>query len=366
MSSHNYGWTGSNLRSLRKSVGISYVQLSSLTNISISSLKNYEDGRTEPGIAAVITLADFFGVSVDFLIDRSNEKDTPSVMMDYYEQFNAERKKLYENRLMAGRKAVEIPDGIEHPWPYNLIAEIFDVLSYNKVYLSEEDTEKLKTFISPLPEPHKNTILNILADPKLSPISDDQMDGLNCAMETLSDREQKAVHLYYKDGKNLDEIGKEFGVTRERIRQIIRKGVRKLRHPSRTKLIRYGVRGLELQSAKEKERLIQEKMKDIEKLTEQLESMEENVKKISEEKGMEEYVVAGIPVPLEELELSVRSYNCLKRRNVRTSNDIIELINDKTLHKVRNLGKKSVEEIFEKLNEYCGTDFSEVEYFKAS
>ena len=58
----------------------------------------------------------------------------------------------------------------------------------------------------------------------------------------LSDREQKVLQLRFGlvDGKprTLEEVGKEFNVTRERIRQIEAKALRKLRHPSRSKKLR--------------------------------------------------------------------------------------------------------------------------------
>ena len=59
---------------------------------------------------------------------------------------------------------------------------------------------------------------------------------------TLTDREQKVLKLRFglEDGKarTLEEVGKEFNVTRERIRQIEAKALRKLRHPSRSKKLR--------------------------------------------------------------------------------------------------------------------------------
>lgn len=65
---------------------------------------------------------------------------------------------------------------------------------------------------------------------------------LNEVLETLTDREEKVLRLRYGllDGKThtLEEVGKEFGVTRERIRQIEGKALRKLRQPSRQKKLR--------------------------------------------------------------------------------------------------------------------------------
>lgn len=61
-------------------------------------------------------------------------------------------------------------------------------------------------------------------------------------LKTLSDREAKVLRLRYglDDGKmhTLEEVGEEFNVTRERIRQIEAKALRKLRHPSRSKLLK--------------------------------------------------------------------------------------------------------------------------------
>ena len=64
-------------------------------------------------------------------------------------------------------------------------------------------------------------------------------DELYAVMKDLTDREEKVLRLRYglDDNKprTLEEVGKEFGVTRERIRQIEAKAIRKLRHPSRAK-----------------------------------------------------------------------------------------------------------------------------------
>ena len=61
-------------------------------------------------------------------------------------------------------------------------------------------------------------------------------------LDTLTPREEKVLRLRYgiDDGKprTLEEVGKEFNVTRERIRQIEAKALRKLRHPSRSKTLK--------------------------------------------------------------------------------------------------------------------------------
>ena len=61
-------------------------------------------------------------------------------------------------------------------------------------------------------------------------------------LSTLTEREQKVLRLRFgmSDGRarTLEEVGKEFDVTRERIRQIEAKALRKLRHPSRSRKLR--------------------------------------------------------------------------------------------------------------------------------
>ncbi len=65
---------------------------------------------------------------------------------------------------------------------------------------------------------------------------------LDNVLETLTDREEKVLRMRFGllDGRSrtLEEVGREFGVTRERIRQIEAKALRKLRHPSRSKKLK--------------------------------------------------------------------------------------------------------------------------------
>ncbi len=67
-------------------------------------------------------------------------------------------------------------------------------------------------------------------------------EQLNEVLGTLTDREQKVLRLRFglDDGRQrtLEEVGKEFDVTRERIRQIEAKALRKLRHPSRSRKLK--------------------------------------------------------------------------------------------------------------------------------
>ncbi|MCI8500679.1 MAG: sigma-70 family RNA polymerase sigma factor, partial [Oscillospiraceae bacterium] len=67
-------------------------------------------------------------------------------------------------------------------------------------------------------------------------------EQLGDVLSTLTEREEKVLRLRFglEDGRSrtLEEVGKEFNVTRERIRQIEAKALRKLRHPSRSKRLK--------------------------------------------------------------------------------------------------------------------------------
>ena len=96
----------------------------------------------------------------------------------------------------------------------------------------EEDDSHLGDFIqdSEIKEPAESASYNMLRQ------------QLSEVMQTLSPRECKVLRLRFglEDGRahTLEEVGREFDVTRERVRQIEAKALRKLRHPSRSKILK--------------------------------------------------------------------------------------------------------------------------------
>ncbi len=82
-----------------------------------------------------------------------------------------------------------------------------------------------------------------VATPKKEAFKMLQKEEIEKLLETLSDREKHVLKMRYglTDGKpkTLEEVGQYFGVTRERIRQIEVKALRKLRHPSRSRFLKF-------------------------------------------------------------------------------------------------------------------------------
>lgn len=63
-----------NLRMLRESMGLSQEKLASLTGLTSRRIFSYERESNEPDIETLALLADFFGVSIDFLVGRTSDK----------------------------------------------------------------------------------------------------------------------------------------------------------------------------------------------------------------------------------------------------------------------------------------------------
>ncbi len=98
--------------------------------------------------------------------------------------------------------------------------------------IGEEDDSHLGDFIEDKDaiSPHQYANIQLLKD------------EINNVLKLLTEREEKVLRLRFglEDGRNrtLEEVGKEFNVTRERIRQIESKALRKLRHPTKSKRLK--------------------------------------------------------------------------------------------------------------------------------
>ena len=166
--------------------------------------------------------------------------------------------------------------------------------------------------------------------------------------ETLSDKENYVLIRRYFRNKDFTitsykEIGEELGVTPERVRQIEYKAIRKLKHPSR-------LRKLEHVFSSNKEELDTDYIKTM---------LSDGVTFNFDEATLS----AKRDIPIEEMNLSVRSFNCLKRAGINTSGDLF----DKTeaeLMKVQNLGKKSLREVLIKRKELSNCDISQKVTYK--
>ena len=126
--------------------------------------------------------------------------------------------------------------------------ELADVLELTKEKIA--DTLRVSgrhvSVDAPFVEGEDNSLLDVLVN-ESSPIADRALIAeslvreIERALATLTERERDIVKLFFGIGvqeMTLEEIGEKFGLTRERVRQIKEKAIRRLRHTSRSKLLK--------------------------------------------------------------------------------------------------------------------------------
>ena len=100
---------------------------------------------------------------------------------------------------------------------------------------------------TPFSDDDKNCLMDVIEDNKTeAPDKELLMDSLqeevSAALDTLKEREREVIRMYFGIDREyaltLNEIGEEFGLTRERVRQIKEKAIRRLRHRSRSRKLR--------------------------------------------------------------------------------------------------------------------------------
>ena len=139
--------------------------------------------------------------------------------------------------------------------------------------------------------------------PEMFPFNDDQRKKFMECLSELSDRQREVICLRAKDKLSLNEVGKKLGVTSERIRQAQNKALR----------------------------IIYRKMTSL-----------EASKKITNKSS------------IDCLDLSVRTWNCLKRAEIYTIEDVERYFNERSYGTVRNMGVKSYIELCGKFFEKTG------------
>lgn len=317
---------GEALRALTKETGISIRQLADETGIPQTTINNYCRGLIDPTLENIVKIADYFAVPVDYLVGRIDGKEyTGKNRRDYYTGFCEIRRSVIE-KTQAGRAIGEVwkkkageEDEPVAVWPYNLVADIND-----SFYSGDND-------------------VNI-------PITDDQEKGIYMAIDKLTEREKRSVLMYYKDGLTYKEMGEKENTTRERERQVAAKALRKLRHPSRWKMIKYGAEGYKLKRLGKD--LVEEKAR-LDRIEVELGRRKDLLEKEMKAMGIDSVTEEISPeTEVDETGLSVRTCNCLRRAGIRTIGELQDYIKEHELDSldyIRNLGRISKKEIVELL-----------------
>lgn len=315
---------GERLKFIMDRDGLTVRELSMRTGISAAAIENYRRGKTyEPRLSQIVCLADTLGVSIDYLLGRLPEDtENPAVNFQSLQCAILERDlQSHPLPIERIRRTMNIIGECIPPYPYNLIADIF---AY--------DADKAPSGM-------------------FFPVSDDQKNGLESALSELTEREQTAVAALYKEGKSANFVGKEYGVTGERIRQIQCKAIRKLRHPSRKSRIRYGLRGCAVKTRAEHLKTAEAILDRREKELQQKDSR----------------CAADLPaqadISISEMSMSNRSRTCLQRAGIVTLSELIRVWSEygaDGLARIRNLGKKSALDVNRAVEAAAGTPLFEM------
>jgi hypothetical protein len=169
------------------------------------------------------------------------------------------------------------------------------------------------------------------------------VNGVLSVISTFGASIQEVLRMRYRDNLTLREIGEKFDLSAERIRQIEMKINTKLKHPSRSqkmlvsKLISQNdALKNELTETKKLYLSASYRIKTMEKMLQQdeLDRLDDAVEKWSIDN-----------TPIEEMDLSLRLYNCLKKANIEYVGSIIELKTYSDIFAIKNLGRKCYHEL---------------------
>lgn len=220
----------------------------------------------------------------------------------------------------------------------------------------ERERKELKELV---PYPY-NALKMVLNVEQINDIPIELIDKYDeIAQKYLSVREYEWFSKHFKENITCTQIGKEYGLTQQRVSEACKKSCLKMVHYLKS-----------YEKYKEKEQLEHEKKVDEEKLNEYRERLVQEFYRrgiYTQEMELVFGTIDAYPtlntqydqITIEDLDLSVRSYNCLRRAGIQTLQELTE----KTMFdmmKVRNLGRKSLKEIHEKMLEY-GVDFTPYE-----
>ena len=176
---------------------------------------------------------------------------------------------------------------------------------------------------------------------------------LNNLQSFLHPRLASCITLRYKEHQTLEEIGKMYGTTRERIRQLCCKALYIIKH----QLLSYEKTEWEKKKLEEVRDIAERQEKELTEYREKALAFlkEFGIYGSEQELAFGKVVnMNGQPIiengKIEDLDLSVRSYNCLRRARVESIKDLCNMT-ESDLMKVRNLGRKSFKEIIDKLEE---------------
>lgn len=276
-------------------------------------------------VGIFMTLAEYYGTSVDYIIGNDVE---PTCIVNYINKRTIDelnyKKDVYEQLA-----SVLTDDGLD---VHDLSESIINLLN-----LSEKEINDMKQTDSVIPnvilekkakKTYPYNLLTQMFGPEGVTTDFSVTKALISDLDQLLDKyltepEAYVLRLRYINELKLEDIANLREVTRERIRQIEAKALRRLRHVVYTQSLSLS--------------------KQISNKKNEIKSLESQIQKVRE--NMDGIIPNPADKPIEELPLSVREFNGLKRSGINNVHDILEAINNIKIMGIRQLGPGSINNI---------------------
>lgn len=198
-----------------------------------------------------------------------------------------------------------------------LIDILDDELLINKFcrLLEINDTNNLNECANYTSDHNKELFEFFFNNENMIELSDDQKNGIKYVLLDFPKNWIEILVLRYRKQLSLRQIGEIHGITAERVRQIIHKALNKLEILKESQYVIYGLQSWHKKS------IVEEVNRDI------------------------------YEIPIEEMHLSGRAYNCLMRANLTTIGKVKELKYEDLLN-MKNMGQNAANEVINKLKKY--------------
>lgn len=316
----------SRLKYFRELNNLSIDKICRDTGINRNTYLRLERDPIHKGTVGIfMTLAEYYGTSVDYIIGNEVE---PTCIVNYINKRTIDelnyKKDVYEQLA-----SVLTDEGLD---VHDLSESIINLLN-----LSEKELKDIKQTDSVIPnvilakKAKKTYPYNLLAQmfgPEGVTTDFSVTKALISDLDQLLDKyltepEAYVLRLRYINELKLEDIANLREVTRERIRQIEAKALRRLRHVVYTQSLSLS--------------------KQISNKKNEIKSLESQIQKVRE--NMDGIIPDPADKPIEELPLSVREFNGLKRSGINNVHDILEAINNIKIMGIRQLGPGSINNI---------------------
>lgn len=317
------------LKQLRLAHGYSQNEVAKKSNIKFGTYRYIE---TKPNFNITmenyIKLANLYNISIDYLINDNVKPKCHNelVILNTFKKIEALKKIDFNKDEIEDDTTLIIPKDVCTKalqinfdyknikldfYPFNLLDKLYgNWVVFHKINLTKDLTKDL------------DEIFN----------------------KYLTEREETVLKLKYASNLTLEMIGIIFNVNKERIRQIEGRAIRKLRKNGIMELILYSTRK-ERESALEDIKVLELQIKKHEKTL--INYNQTPVTSYTNDKKYDSLLKKD----LDQLNISIRTYNSLIRADLRTIEDVLKIITDVKLLNIRSFGKKAFFELLSALEE---------------